>query len=190
MLSFISSIDTHVLQTLFAARTPGMVLAFIWVSELGSAITIIGLSVALALWLGMKMKFALAQGILLAIVTSGVGVFLAKIAAGRARPPVSFWAYTESGYSFPSAHATLAVAFYGFLAFLVWQSDVSIMKKRLAMLCAILVSLIVGFSRLYLGVHYLSDIVGGYILGAICLWLAIWTVKTLQRRAVSPLTLE
>ena len=182
MLSTISSIDTHVLQTLFAARTPGMTLAFIWVSEFGSAITIIGLSVALALWLGMKMRFALAQGVLLAVVTSSIGVFLAKMAVGRARPPVSFWAYTESGYSFPSAHATLAIAFYGFLAFLTWQSGATLLRRRLAILGATLITLAIGFSRLYLGVHYLSDVVGGYILGALCLWLAVWTTRMLQGR--------
>jgi membrane-associated phospholipid phosphatase len=182
MISYLSSIDTSVLSALYAVRDPNTVLAFIWISELGSAVLVAGLAVVLALWLTLRRKFALAQGIILAVATSGIATFLVKSAVARARPPLSFWAYIESGYSFPSAHAALAVAFYGFLAFIVWHSGMSTARKRAKLIILCTLILVIGFSRLYLGVHYLSDILGGYLLGAACLWLGIKTTRMLQDR--------
>ncbi len=182
MIALLSSIDMHVLQTLFAVRDTNTVFAFIWVSELGEWYTIGGLAVALALWLGLRKKFALAQGVLLSVATSAIGALLVKMVVARARPPQSFWAFAETGYSFPSAHATLAVAFYGFLVFMVLQSDWSMARKRVKVALLGLLILAIGFSRLYLGVHYLSDVLGGYLLGAVCLWLGIKSVRILQNR--------
>lgn len=182
MLAFFSSLDSHVLHTLFGLRTLHATVAFIWVSELGSAITIIGLSVALALYLALKRKFALAQAALLVVAGSGIATFLIKNVVARARPPASFWAYTEEGYSFPSAHAALSLAFYGFLAFVIVRGDASPLWRRGALLTAGILSLLIGFSRLYLGVHYLSDVLGGYLLGAVALFLTIKTVQWLEGR--------
>ena len=182
MLSFLSSLDTSILQSLYNMRDPNVVLAFIGVSELGSAVTVVGLAVAIALSLGLRRKFALAQGIMLAVATSGIATFVVKNLVARARPPASFWAYAETGYSFPSAHAAISLALYGFLIYVIVRSDLSVMRKRvkIAVLCLLIAA--IGFSRLYLGVHYLSDVLGGYLLGAACLWLAVWTTRTLGRR--------
>jgi membrane-associated phospholipid phosphatase len=182
MISFITMVDGYVLQSLYALRDPSAVTAFIWVSTLADAITIGGLALALTLWLVLRRKFALAQGVVLSVVASAIAAELFKVIFARARPPMSFWAYTETGYSFPSAHATLAMAFYGFLAFMIWQSDLKPVWRRAAVAVAVAVILLIGFSRLYLGVHYLSDVLGGYVLGAVCLWLAIKTTTMLRSR--------
>ena len=70
----------------------------------------------------------------------------------------------ENGYSFPSAHAMAAMAFYGFLIYLVWKLDLS---KRLSWLLTIVLSeiiFIVSYSRIYLGVHYFSDVLAGLLI--------------------------
>ncbi len=99
------------------------------------------------------------------------------------RPPESFFAYLETGYSFPSAHAAMSFACYGFIVYLVWRSATSQSFRTIAVLGLSVLIGAIGFSRLYLGVHYLSDVVGGYALGAACVWLAIWTTRILGRRS-------
>ncbi len=182
MTSYIFSLDMYVLQTLYALREPGWVLAAIWISELGEWYMICGLAVALALWLALRRKFAIAQGLLLAAATSGILTFLLKGFVARPRPPQYYWAYTETWYSFPSAHATMAFAFYGFLAYLAWRSKAKRTWRIAAVVIAVILVLAIGFARLYLGVHYLSDVIGGYVLASACLWLAIKLTRMLESR--------
>jgi membrane-associated phospholipid phosphatase len=174
------SLDAQVLETLYAAREPSIVQLCIWISELGEWYVVGGLALALALFLASKKKLVLAQSVLVSVVTCGITTFLLKSFIARPRPPERFWAYTESWYSFPSGHAAMATAFWGLLAYLVWQSNLSLFWKSL--LCALLLLLIlaIGFARLYLGVHYLSDVIGGYILGAACISLAAWSMRKLR----------
>ena len=87
----------------------------------------------------------------------------------RARP-LAEALYLETGSSFPSGHATIAMALYGFLLFALWQHDKHHFKNPLIFFLTILIAL-VGVSRLYLGVHYLSDVAAGYAIGFI--WILI-----------------
>lgn len=80
-------------------------------------------------------------------------------------------------YSFPSGHTMCSVAFYGFLIYLINRK---VKNKIVRILLTILLSVIlfiVSFSRLYLGVHYLSDVICGFIIGSICLIMFIHYVK-------------
>jgi membrane-associated phospholipid phosphatase len=172
MISAVSSLDLHVLQVLYAMREPHAVLGFIWVSQLGEWYVIGGVGLCAALWL--------AQGIILAVATSAVATALIKILVHRARPDAYFQAYTETSYSFPSAHAAMSFAFYGFLAWMVWHSRAPRMARGAAAVLLAVLILLIGFSRLYLGIHYPSDVLAGYALGAPCLWFAVWTAKTLR----------
>jgi undecaprenyl-diphosphatase len=83
-----------------------------------------------------------------------------------------------SGYSFPSGHATVSIAFYGFLAYVLWYSIGSNGScgnrwRRFGSCLLGCFALIIGFSRVYLNVHYTSDVLGGFLLGGICLFLSI-----------------
>jgi undecaprenyl-diphosphatase len=76
----------------------------------------------------------------------------------------------ETGFSFPSGHATAAVVLAGLLTYLLWQNFKSRNVKMLSGILFVLISLVVGFSRIYLNVHWLSDVLGAYSLGVF--WLA------------------
>lgn len=103
----------------------------------------------------------------LAIATLGALAIseLLKLVFHRARPAAFFGYVDPSTYSFPSGHATVSCCFYGLLAaFLTARMKSHAVRIALWIGSAALV-LAIGFSRIYLGVHYASDVVGGYALG-------------------------
>lgn len=98
------------------------------------------------------------------LVLLGIVGLLMKAAIARVRPSV-FPIITELGYSFPSAHALLSSGFYCFL-FLYWaQRPMVSWKKQVGLLVCFLFVLFIGISRIYLGVHYTTDVLAGFALG-------------------------
>ena len=109
------------------------------------------------------------------VVTTALGGILdtlVKIAVNRPRPSVIDPIITAHGKSFPSGHAMSSTVVYGALL-LVFLPMVPRRWRPMAILGTILLVALIGFSRLGLGVHYLSDVVGGYVLGLA--WLAVST---------------
>ncbi len=94
----------------------------------------------------------------------------------RPRPSV-IRLVNESGYSFPSGHAMTSMAFYGLLVYLIYKRVQNKYLKWLLItaLCGLI--FLIGFSRIYLGVHYVSDVISGFIAGAIYLILFIKFTK-------------
>lgn len=88
----------------------------------------------------------------------------------RARPNLSPL-IEIGGYSFPSGHATNAMTVYGILSFLLWRHITTSLGRKLLILFSTIMILTIGFSRIYLGVHYPSDVLGGYFAGAF--WLSV-----------------
>lgn len=106
---------------------------------------------------------------LVSIVGTTASVYLIKIIFNLERPSRAI--YVESTPSFPSGHAATAMVLYGFLLLTAWKHDKHHLKNPLIFGLAILI-LLVGISRLYLGVHYFADVAAGYIIGLIWLLLA------------------
>ena len=97
----------------------------------------------------------------------------------RPRPDV-FRFINETGYSFPSGHATTNMAFYGIIIYLIWKK---VKNKKLKIFLTIILSiwiLIMGISRIYFNVHYPTDIIAGFILGIICILLTTNLSKKLE----------
>ena len=103
-----------------------------------------------------------------------------KVFFHRPRPPYWFVNH-ETSASYPSGHAALVIAFYGFWTAVAWQSDLPISAKRWIRLAFAALAIGIGWSRLALGAHYITDVVGGYLLGA-----AIASVAMLVYRALDP----
>lgn len=83
--------------------------------------------------------------------------------------PVDMAVYLEDLSSFPSGHATIAVVFYGFIAYYVFKKIFG-WHRWLIVVGGLLLIFLISFSRIYLGVHYLSDVIGGLLVGT--LWLS------------------
>ena len=96
-----------------------------------------------------------------------------KLLVARSRPDEAIRLVTETGFSFPSGHSMVAMAFFGLIVWFVWHYERNRVQRLL--LCAVFALAIVGvgFSRIYLGVHYASDVLGGFC--ASLIWLALYT---------------
>src|SRR5215211_1711189 len=110
------------------------------------------------------------SAVLLLVSTAGSIVLttVLKSVFQRARPELFDSGYHASFFSFPSGHATVAVGFYGMLTLVLAYRLQGTARWAVAIL-GILVVLLIGFSRLYLGVHYPTDVLAGYL--AALLWL-------------------
>ena len=103
--------------------------------------------------------------------------FLLKILFHRTRPDL-FRVVQETGYSFPSGHALATMCFYGMVAFLIMRIIDSWRGRLIVMTLAVVLSILIGISRIYLGVHYPTDVIAGYAAGsmwlAFCISLLMW----------------
>lgn len=99
-----------------------------------------------------------------------------KIIFQRARPN-SFQLITATGYSFPSGHAMASMAFYGLLIYIIYHLTKNKYLKNILILINCIIILLVGISRVYLGVHYLSDVIAGYSISIIYLLILTKILK-------------
>jgi undecaprenyl-diphosphatase len=157
------------------------------------AISFLGKPIFLVFAIGLPGLWILRHGgtklaVFLAVTCLGGGVVdtIVKVAVGRPRPAVDEPILEAFGKSFPSGHSMQAVVCYGALL-LVLLPLLSGRVRTMAIVGAVTLMLLIGFSRLTLGVHYVSDVLGGYVLGAA--WLAasvaafeIWREERGRRR--------
>ena len=126
----------------------------------------------------------------LEIVAIGVGGFVVnyfmKLSFHRPRPPHPLIDKLEN-FSFPSGHATSAFIFYGLLTYLIWKTKIPKLYKYFMGTILILFSLLIGFSRIYLRVHYPSDVLGGICIGFAWLILTVWLFEKLKKKSDSEL---
>lgn len=131
-----------------------------FITNFGGAIILIGLAFTLFIFIKNK-KTGVSIISNLAIIT--VLNQLLKRIVQRPRP-TEFRIVEESGYSFPSGHSMVSMAFYGYLIYLIYKY---VKNKYLKWISIILLSILIcsiGISRIYLGVHYTSDVLGGFFI--------------------------
>jgi undecaprenyl-diphosphatase len=141
-------------------------------TELGSGYVVIPLGVVQAAVYWRRGARLSALALVIAIVTAPVVVEGAKLAFARPRPEVFVPLTVEQGFSYPSGHATMATVAYGFSACLAVPRLHARRWRALVALATPTVVVLVCLSRVYLGVHYPSDVAGGILLGSA--WIATW----------------
>jgi undecaprenyl-diphosphatase len=167
------------LATFIAGHRPGWLTPVMQlVTWLGSSFFIIPLGVAVGGYLRLRRRTWRPLVMMTAAFLGAAALYdIVKPAVGRARPPASLQVGgPDTGWAFTSGHATQSIAFYGMLAVVVITWYMPRRRLRVA-IGAALVVLVVGVSRLYLGVHWLTDVLGGYALGLA--WLSLVMVMSL-----------
>ena len=118
-------------------------------------------------------RWAEALFLVVALLPSVINIGLKELVA-RPRPDAALALLEETGYAFPSGHAVFAAAFFGALIYLGSRWSFlggNAAMRRLVQLALVLLAAAVGLSRVYLGVHWPSDVIAGYLIGAF--WLAV-----------------
>ncbi len=172
----------HVLASrLHVWATPTGVAIFRGVSDLGSPATWSALSLLVAALLLFRRHWLLAGGWAAAIVGGGVLDLALKVLVHRPRPSFTDAFAAAPGWSFPSGHSMGSLVGYGMLAYLLVLRARGGARAAVIVGAALLV-LLIGFSRLYLGVHYFSDVVGGYAAGVVWLSACVTGLEVARRR--------
>jgi membrane-associated phospholipid phosphatase len=161
--------DVRFAHWLALERTPAGIDAFRVLTFFGSPA--VALVLAAVVFLVLYRRRLLLDAALLPLVLGGAELLnlILKLSFHRARPEVAF--VNLDTYSFPSGHAMISAAAYGALAYLAWPR-LRTRGRRLMLLAATVVFVsLISFSRLYLGVHYLSDVLAGVAGGLF--WLSV-----------------
>ena len=120
--------------------------------------------------------------ILTIALSSLVLMLLLKYLFQRKRP-LSPLLKAAKGLSFPSGHAIMSVTFYGMLLYILLHTvDIEWLKYLLTIVLVLLI-LLIGYSRVYLRVHYASDVLAGFIIGILWLWISLAVLNQLERNA-------
>ena len=139
------------------------------VTELGSGTLLTIITISVLLFFTLKKWKRETTALLICLVGAALLTQLLKELFARARPDM-FSLVNESGYSFPSGHSMVSFCVYGFLAYVLSRQFTSIRCRMAAFFAAACVVLIIGVSRVYLGVHYPTDVLAGFVAGGT--WLA------------------
>jgi undecaprenyl-diphosphatase len=153
--------DAYLRTAVHQLATPGLTRLMQVFSFLGSVVAVTALCLA-AICVSLYYSNARAAA-LLAITMLGVAVLDVALKHAFHRPrPVAFFGATPSTYSFPSGHALGSFCFYGMLAAILAARARGRGAKFCVWMAAVLLVGMIGFSRIYLGVHYPSDVIAGY----------------------------
>lgn len=179
-----NNFDLTIYNFIYGLHSPFLTMFMRIISSLGSVIVII--TALLCIFLLFKDKKIFLQFFTLTFITKVINHII-KIIVKRDRPSVLTSISVESGYSFPSAHTMVSTVFYGFMIYLIMKN---IKNKKLKNTLAVILSLVIlliGISRIYLGVHYATDVIFGFIFGLIILFIF---VKLAYRKSIKNISFE
>lgn len=163
-------LDEDINQRINPIRTDGMITVFIWITDLGGSAALAAVALVTTGLLWAHCRRQMIAPLWLTILGSQITTYAGKYALARQRPEfvTEVAAVTPS---FPSGHATSAMAVYGFIAYIIARQLV-MTRHRFEMIywTSVLISLI-GFSRMLLGLHYASDVAAGFLVGGF--WLLL-----------------
>ena len=171
LIGFWAALDLQVQAWAGGIHTPLGIKCFNLITYTGSSVAFLFLTLFISFYLLSKQRVNEAIFLNVSLFSAWWIMILLKNVFERSRPAGEALTIA-SGFSLPSGHAMLSMAFYGFLAGLLLRHEKSSRARWGAALLFIWVILI-GFSRIYLNVHYLSDVLAGFILGFIIMILSL-----------------
>lgn len=152
-----------------------------YVSRVGDPFVLGAVGAVWGVWLVFRNKWKLAAAMLFSIGLTGAASVWMKAYFMRARPAEALGKVWDWSPSFPSAHAAMAVALFVVLAYIVTRRRMSSVARLGIWSGCVGAALLVGWSRLILNVHWPSDVIAGWLLGAVCAAAAILLAERASR---------
>ena len=169
----ITELDELVHSYILNIRTNSLTNILLIITNISSAYALIVISIILlASMKNKQIPLLISLNLICAYITNAI----AKLIFLRPRPE-GINLIEESGFSYPSGHAMISMSFFGFIAYLLYKKQNNKITKSVLIILLILTIITIGFSRIYLGVHYLSDVIGGFLLSIIYLIIYIKLIK-------------
>lgn len=169
----IAELDELIHSYILNIRNESLTNILILITNISSAYSLIVISIILlATMKNKKIPLLISINLICSFLTNQT----AKLIFSRTRP-IGINLIEETGFSYPSGHAMVSMSYFGFIAYLLYKNQNNKFNKTILIITLILTIITIGFSRIYLGVHYLSDVIGGFLLSIIYLLIYIKTIK-------------
>jgi undecaprenyl-diphosphatase len=182
--------DQRVMSFLHDPQAPGRPIGPAWLLNVAKDITALGsyavvslLGLIVLVFFGLKRQNRLMLLTIAAAAGGGLMSTLLKLLFARQRPDIEHLVQVST-YSFPSGHAMLSAVVYITLGALLARSEKQKRFKIFFLLVAVLLAVTVGISRIYLGVHYPTDVMAGWIAGAVWALFCLFVADMIQRHFV------
>ena len=176
------AVDLALAQALHRAATPEGVTVLSFFTDFGGGIAMPLLGFGVSILLAWKRKRLLLVGWIVALAGAGILNTALKAFFARARPFFEKPYSVGAGWSFPSGHSMTTLVAAGMLAYMALIFVKSPAIRLLLVLLALSWTVAMGFSRMYLGVHYLSDVVAGFAAGTVWLGACVTGIEIARRR--------
>jgi len=165
----INILDTTVESFILGIRNNSFTNIMVIITNISSAYALLVISIILLVVIKKK-------HIPISIFINLLSVFLvsqlAKVIIQRPRPN-GINLVDATGYSYPSGHSMVSMAYFGFVTYLIYKNINNKLLKTFLIILSFIIIVLIGFSRVYLGVHYISDVIGGFLLSISYLMLFI-----------------
>jgi membrane-associated phospholipid phosphatase len=178
---FLEHIDQALLQTIHSQDAPALTWLAFTLTFIGSPKTL-GPAISIAAIVLWRIRLRHDAVLLVAAIGGAALIDVAlKLHFRRIRPTVPWALVTEHSFSFPSGHSVGAVVLYGTITYLIWSHLHDFAQRTTVVSCALLLIAGIGLSRVYLGVHYPTDVAAGYLVGLLWLLTLIGANEYLNR---------
>lgn len=181
--------DEDVFKILKPYITPGRTSFMSFITFLGKHDALIPLNILLIGYFVYKKKKWFAIRIAVLALSSLLLKFILKLYFQRERPDIPV-IKKVAGYSFPSGHALIGVVFYGLVIFVIWHEVKQKWLKIFLTVFFVILILLISFSRVYLRVHYASDVIAGLAVGFIWLVLSLRIIHGIEKRYIARKSLK
>ena len=169
----ISSFDDFIYKYFFQMRNKFFDIFFIFFTRLGDIIPVTIITICLLMIFNKEDRYIWGSSMIITLlINQGL-----KYIIQRPRPPLEERLISQSGYSYPSGHSMMAMCLYGVLIYLI---NTKLKNKKLKIILTIILSIIIlliGVSRIYVRVHYPSDVLGAYLLTILILIINITLIN-------------
>lgn len=183
----LESFDNEISDLLFSLRTDSLNNLFRGITSMGNVTAYaIQLPIIFVILYRYNREWAKSIEAMMVLLSAFLLNISLKIYFGRIRPDESLQLIdlTEGSFSYPSGHSMTAIAFYGFLIYLINHYSLNgLLKSGITILLVTLIFFI-GLSRIYLGAHYPSDVIAGYVAGSSWLLICIAILRSYQYRVM------